>query len=292
MHSSHYYIKDWMEVRDILGRQFPKMYTYKSYRPASIYLPPSNKWDLGCGWSGALSMARDSGWPEGASSIRRLSDKYIDKITSSVYVKQYVYDVQGLSFDVGMLMQGEPEHWIRTEDTDIVERRSGKLYSVLINNAASSTIQTDEIARRGAATAALVYLLESTGTSTALDVTNKVVNVANTYSLRIDISLKKHGEPLDLDRLALITIHPAGLRRIMFKIKEQITTDEDRRAILIYAGTNRGYGVPVDITPEERTGVDIYGPAMVRSQPHPFISDDSTEEWIKQQLRKIGVINE
>lgn len=291
MNKAHYRIEDWMEVRRILRQPLPKMYSYKSYKPASSYLRGSKSWDLGCGWEGALAMAQDAGWPEGAANIKSLADKYIDSLSKSVYVKQYVYDVQGLSFDVGMLMQGEPEHWIRTEDTDEIDRKHGKLYSIMINTAASSSMNADVIMRRGAAAASIVSLLESVGMSTSLDVTNQVIGQKATHTLRIDISLKKHGEPLDMDRLALIAVHPAGLRRIMFKIKETITTEEERKAIVIYCKP-KSYGTPTDIPETELADVDIYSPALVRSRAHPFGSDSSTEEWIKSQLQKLGVVGE
>lgn len=289
MIKAHHIIEDWMQIRHILSRPLPSFYDQR--RRAGSLMQKSYKWDMDCGWDKAVLMANNEGWPEGAALVKNLSDKYINNLSHLEYIQQYVYDVEGLTFDVGLLMQGEPEHWIRREDTDEVSKRNGKLYNVVINIGASSSVPSDYIVRRGAAAAAVVSLIEYAGLSCRLTTTDFVVNHKGTCESRVDLTLKRHGEPLDIDRLALAAVHPVGLRRIFFRVNELLNTDAMRKGMPYYVAT-RSYGVPADLP--DLSGIDVYAPTMRATKKTvldaPFSCDIKTEGWIKQQLVKLGVV--
>lgn len=288
---SHRIIEDWMQVRQILSRPLPAFYR-GSRKPASEQ-PASPAWDLNCGWRNAYLMANDIGWPEGTAIVKALSDKYINNLSHLEYLPQYVYDVQGAAFDIGLLMQGEPEHWIRKEDSNDIVKKHGKLYNAVINVTASHTVPADYIIRRGAATASIVSLIEYAGLSCELVATFATRGNKNSeLRQRLDIRLKRHGEPLDIDRLALISVHPAGLRRLFVRMTELLSTDAEKIGVPYYI-TRKSYGIPMDI--DDLTGIDVYSPAIIsrKSTPlvTPFSCDTRTEAWIKEELVKLGVAN-
>lgn len=291
MIKEHKVINNWMQVRQILSRPLPPFYT-KARMPGSLR-PGSKDWDMDCGWEKAFVMANNQGWPDGAALIKNLSDKYIASLAHLKYAQQYVYDTEGLAFDVGLLMQGEPEHWIKTENTDEVNKKNGRLYNVVINIGASHSIPSEYIVRRGAAAASIVSLIEYAGFGCSLTATNFAANRKRTCEHRCDLILKQHGEPLDIDRLALATVHPAGVRRIFFRISEMLSSDAMRRYMPFYINGG-SYGIPQDLC--NLAGVDVYAPALravkKRITETPFSCDAKTEAWIKSQLSILGVVND
>ena len=74
-----------------------------------------------------------------------------------------------------------------------------------------------------------------------------------------EFPIKKAGIPMDIDRCAFAIIHPALLRRIMFRMME---LDNDAYDIFHY-----GYGRPADVPQHMRTG-KIYFPMTNNFNPY------------------------
>ena len=74
-----------------------------------------------------------------------------------------------------------------------------------------------------------------------------------------EFPIKKAGIPMDIDRCAFAIIHPALLRRIMFRMME---LDNDA-----YEEFSDGYGCPADVPHHMRTG-KIYFPMQDNFNPY------------------------
>jgi len=275
----------WRHVADTLQSPDPAYYG-NGKQPSATNKPASHDWDYNAGWNGTLKMAGAEGWPEGSERIKRYTDRYIAQLASKVKLPTYYPEVVGDFYDVGLLMSGEPEHWLQREDSDQSTAAAGRVYRVVLNISASWNVPPETIERRGAAAAALVQLLELAGLTTELTVVFAVKK--DQARMTAEINLKSASEPLDLDRLALVAIHPAGLRRIGFRLMEIDATDNERDYYEYYSSGL--YGYPCNVGEDEQG--DVYSPSISSASPTPFSADKTTLAWIKEQLTRLGAMGE
>lgn len=276
------HLDSWGAVVAALDAPTPEYYANRGCTRSSEAEDRAYDWDWKAGWSGARKMAGAAGWPDGVQRIKRFADRFVSSLASKVSLPEYYPDVTGEYFDVGVLMTGEPEHWYQREDSPQTISAAGRVYRVVLNLGASAMVDADDIARRGAAAAAVVQLLELSGRTVELVAVGTTCKGAR---LGVSVTLKAANDSLDLDRLALVAIHPAGLRRLWFRLYEQLATDAERDANYLYSGGS--YGSPEDV-PEADRG-DIYSPTMWGSSG-AFGSDQGAERWIEEQLRALGAI--
>lgn len=281
----NYTLPDWAALVAALDR--PESDYDRRKGRESIDMKPSWSWDMSAGWAGARRMAGAAGWPEGAEKIRHYTDRWVPRLASMVSLPTYSPDLTGEFFDVGVLMSGEPEHWYQREESPATITAAGRIYKVVINLAASANVRSETLVRRGAAVAAVVAALEATGAAVAVEATDRATRYhgQRQHTSDICVALKAPGEALDLDRLALVAVHPAGLRRLWFRLAEALLTDAARDALDV--SREGGYGRPVDRDDADRG--DVYSPALIGGDGE-FGSDASAEAWAMAQLRALGAI--
>lgn len=277
------HLSDWGAVVSALDAPMPAYYTRLGRTRSSESEGRSHDWDWKAGWGGARKMAGAAGWPDGVGRIKRFTDRFVSSLASKISLPEYYPDVTGEYFDVGVLMSGEPEHWYQREDSPTAIDAAGRVYRVVLNLGASALIDADCLARRGAAAAAVVQLLELSGRTCELIAVG--TSVRGEKGLAVSVTLKAPNDSLDLDRLALVAIHPAGLRRLWFRLFEALATDAERDDLGMREGG--GYGAPRDVAEAERG--DIYSPAMF-FKLGAFKDDQGAERWVEEQLRKLGAI--
>lgn len=282
MTTRNVHLADWGQLVAALDTPIAKYYAGKLKR-SSVVNPPSQQWDWHAGWTRSRAMAGAAGWPDGVGRVKRLTDRFVSALASKVSLPEYYPEVAGDYFDVGVLMSGEPEHWYQREDSPTTIDAAGRIYRVVLNLGASCTIDADCLARRGAAAAAVVQLLELSGRAVELIAVS--TSIRGGTGLAVSVTLKASNDSLDLDRLALVAIHPAGLRRLWFRLFESLATDAERDALGIHEGG--GYGAPRDVAESERG--DIYSPAMFGGAG-AFGDDAGAERWVEDQLRTLGAI--
>lgn len=276
------HLANWGQLVAALDAPTPRYYAGKLKR-SSVANPPSQQWDWHAGWTRSRAMAGAAGWPDGVGRVKRLTDRFVNTLASKISLPEYYPEVTGDYFDVGVLMSGEPEHWYQREDAPVTIDAAGRIYRVVLNLGASCTIDADCLARRGAAAAAVVQLLELSGRAVELIAVS--TSVRSGTGLAVAVTLKASNESLDLDRLALVAIHPAGLRRLWFRLFENLATDTERDALGMHEGG--GYGAPRDVAESEQG--DIYSPAMFGGAG-PFYDDAGAETWLQTELKKLGAI--
>lgn len=225
----------------------------------------------------AADLARN-GWPEGAERIERLAARMRERIgrqLAEIETPALDHDVAGFMPDVGAYLAGEPDAMLTWEPR--VEPKP--TVSILVHTGMLAMTSLAAYERRGAAAAALVDLLESSGVRCEVVGFHAVGATGALEHSAWSVTIKRPDMPLDLDRLAFLLAHPSSHRRINFGVREQ-TIEE--------AGDwpAHGYGHTEDLFAEEQDG-HIYIGAL--SYGAAFGSDAEADEWILEQLRGQGI---
>ena len=119
------------------------------------------------------------------------------------------YDVVGDYIDMGRYMEGIPEAWGSMHNGNARNRR----VNILIDLNQVWSIKHGDITHRGERILRLVDALEAGGIRTQL------VGMESNECGHVEIILKRHGEPLTITDLAVVS-HPEFLRRIIFRVNE------------------------------------------------------------------------
>jgi len=226
----------------------------------------------------SFSEAKDlliNGWPEGTKSILKLKEKldlnaFVEK---SFAIK---YDLIGDYPDPGVYNSGNPECMI---DFTYKNNKKG-IINIYINSVASSTFSDEDFLRRGASTLCLIDHLENQGYRCGLYTGESLTSYGNT-TYEIIAPLKEPNQQIDLSRLAFVTSHPSFLRRIIFYINE--LSPENIRSTF---GFNEygSYGRPSAFLNISKLPIDLSIPELHSNRQNPFVSDENSEEWIRQQV--------
>jgi len=224
----------------------------------------------------ATALARE-GWTAGEQRARSLSDQFLATVAPYIQREEFNPDVHGVTFDVGTLLTGTPDHWLRL---DTVESPDGgyvqRHCSILLNGAVSASVDSAVIVARGACVAALVHALTVAGVATT------VTMLWRTGPYQGTLCLKTSDQDLDLARIAFCTAHPAMFRRLIFRSLEETCNTPARAAQL-----SGNYGVPND--PDPLPACDVYLGRMLYGETQ-WTDPAAADAWIKEQLRAFGVL--
>jgi len=223
------------------------------------------------GWQECQTALR-LGWQEGVDAVNSKSAKIESILGASIIREAYSPAVTGLFFDTGLVLSGEPECWLQTVEEDT----GSKVVTVSINACISGSVNKRTIIDRGAAVCALVKLLETQGKSVRV-LYGMGLNTNWDMSgdtCRLEVTLKREGDPLDLDTLAFWLVCPDAFRRLCFRFIE---------AHEIWKQVGKGYGYPdTNWNPE----ADVKIPAISSCEDW---GQARTEGWIKGILKAQGI---
>lgn len=245
----------------------------------------------GAGFSGAESFGEAldlaCGWPEGAEEILRYQTEIMSGIADMIAKPTYfISDDPSGSFDVQAFMSGEPEYWINEKASGDPSRRKGQIVSMLFSSSCAGSVQHDTIVRRGAVALSIADALERAGYAVAIDIediSSTTYGKVGNGSVAVHIAAKRSDEVLDIARMAFPMIHPAFLRRLMFKAVELAPQyDLD---VSDLPDSSYGYPVPVDYPM-----YDIVFPAMKASDESKYSSDKRALDEAKKALNKFNVM--
>jgi hypothetical protein len=226
----------------------------------------------------ALKLARE-GWAEGRAEVERLRAALVGTLVGQLRQQEYVLDVQGLVMDMGLVTEGQPECWLDTRDTD--ERRTGgRIVRVHLNGVVSANIEHDVIRARGAAVAALCDLLEAAGRRVELTISYALSTLPRKrVAMLVTVPVKQADEPLQVDQLAFMLMHPSALRRVAFSTWECLPADM-RRALHIPGC----YGFPK--TANLEADIDVpSGPGWEKQ----WRNVGQAKQWLETSLRSQGI---
>lgn len=231
-------------------------------------------------WRDAVKLAVN-GWEEGALLAEKFSSQFLDVVASLLKIDDYFYDVNGQDFDLDRVLIGEPECWLQTEQIE-VKAPANHTLRVAVNIGASAMVPASVLVRKGAATIALVRLLEKTRRSVEIVAFSNAQRemfdfnkpVMGSEFCNVSVTLKNAGEDVDLSKLAFGLAHPSMLRRLMFAVRERT-----------WVNLPSNYGFSTDYLKPE---CDIYVGASSAFNA-AFETEEGAEQWILAELTKQGV---
>lgn len=248
-------------------------------RRESINYMGDVSWDLGVKWQGALDLAK-TGWPEGAKKAQEYTDALFAKVAASMPVPEQQWDTEGLGWDIGKVMNNEPEHWFHYQDGRDIQD-GPRFIRVVVNVAASAGIDSRTLLARGSVVAALVELLEFAGHRVELQVVECTAGGwGQRQSFLMGTTVKTFLAPLHMPLVAYAVSHPSVLRRLVFAVKENCPEWEA-------LGVPNGYGAPAEV-PTDMQG-DVYCPKMHLQDGVPWEDPKAAVRWIIHELGKQGV---
>jgi hypothetical protein len=231
----------------------------------------------GCTDAQAVEWAK-FGWLDGAKRARVTSQMMFDRLGALIERVDIQYDVEGHAIDIARYIEGEPECWMRFEQT-MIDGTSPKHIRVLLNISASAGVSVDSLLARGAVTCALIELLEYAGHRVELSIGMKASS-SEYYLVRVLV--KPFDQPLDLAKVAYVFGHPSVLRYHIFSLMET-----EPAYIREKIGVNWGYGKPTNMNDDER-GDALYIPSAMYGDEQ-WTNPARAERWVREQLKKQGV---
>lgn len=240
------------------------------------YLTTRSDFNGGISPEKAHQLVRN-GWPEGIEASNELCTMIKHKIGNRIKIQCPKYEVSGGVPDVGCFLSNDPEHFITREPID--REGVGTCLRFRVNLGVSALVSNEAILNRGIAVVATALALESAGKSTEIDVfyagnlNYGAFDHFKSNKVQVEISVKKFGYGLEMDKLAFCMGHPAFFRRWIFHL------------IRATSCNNSGLGTPVkDWFPEVG---DIQTPELYGS-----FSEDEAVTYALKCLETSGVLIE
>ena len=171
------------------------------------------------GWYGtidfntAVDMAIKTGWPEGR---QLLADSYAIVAPRPEPVISEAFSVAGMYPNIPIYLAGSPECMVDRFASNIAVN---PIVRIDYTNGGISTVSAKSLMLRGAAVLSLCNQLERRGYS--IEICLAAHTVSSDHSFDTRITVKRAGEPIDLDRLAFSLAHPSTHRRLRFSLLEQ-----------------------------------------------------------------------
>jgi len=228
-------------------------------------------------WSGTRTYAEAralvmNGWKEGRDKMEPAMAAAI-AATAPMPSKAPRFDVAGEYPDVARFIAGDPMNMVRQVRAS---QRRRPVIKVVTSISAASNVSPQAMIYRGAAILAQVDAWEAAGWSVEIIATEVGTNTGargipfgfqhgafrnDGYGMVTEITLKKAGEPMDLDALTFAMIHPAMLRRFSLGAQERIDLNLANR---------NSYGRPtsLELLTSTRTGRTI---AQEMADEGPFV---------------------
>ena len=250
-------------------------------RQSSISTDPSRvSWCQSASYDAAAALL-SHGWPEGR-------DKIADALTTAHRLQAPEpalapgYDVGGAYPCVPMAVAGEPACMVSPTASIVEQRPVVEIWSDLSMSAATGGAA---ILHRGAAILAWIDALETSGyrvSLTFVDYSTKRGG-ASTYSLRVQA--KRPDQPMELDRLAFVLMHPSMLRRLQFATMERCPGIES-------AMGEGSYGSVTDWPSADVPPGVIYLPPIAHDNRHSYATQEGANARVRAALVAAGVLAE
>lgn len=206
----------------------------------------------GEGWYGTSNITEayrlvEEGDRQTAEKVQEVYDKM--KASNIVSVKEsYNLSDEGLFFDVGTFLEGNPEYWLNPVNEEA--RNHKTVIKVYVNIRSGASMRQYEYFKRGANVFMILQALESAGHS--VELIGVMVNGGDQNhrddKLITQIILKRAGQALDFDKLAYCLANISFYRRLYFKFKELLPYEVRS----VFGVTPHGsYGANSDIDPDD-----------------------------------------
>jgi hypothetical protein len=266
----------------------------KDARYASKSETPSQDWDLGTGFEGAMDLLSAGGfWPEGATKMVREAQTMRDIIRQTPF-PQVVRHYHGSSPAMAAFMRGDPRNMRKQKPLPMPSK---PILRIAIALNASAVIDANDIVNRGAAWLTIIESLESQGYRCEVDAVALITtedqmeerDQSKAIWSDLRVRIKDADQPFNPNQLAFMTAHPAANRRIAFAVRERV----DHWAFI----TQESYGA-VAAHPNRVARLakeyDIYSEPLVWAQKSQFASATSAlgtiRRLVNDQLEKLDAL--
>lgn len=165
-------------------------------------------------------------------SLMEIMEERLAERFGNRFVTQYA--VAGGTVDIGKFVTGEPEcmlEWVSEPAASM-----GRVVKVAVAGTASSSIDPEDMVRRGTAVVALLDTLHKLGVGLELWWDSTISGSDSTDHSTV-VKLHDSSNPLDIDDLMWAVCHPSMLRRVTFAVQERSKTAKAQ-------GVGGGYGKP------------------------------------------------
>ena len=152
-----------------------------------------------------------------SQKMKKMTHLHINKLKQfDIKVSEWVYDVEGMFFDVGAVLMGEPEAWL--QEVNVTDE---KFVTLNINASFTSNVNTSTVRENAAKLLALSVALEKSGIRTEINMNYRSRNVEKGGKSVSNVITKGKAldEPLNYKKLAIL-LSPQFFRRGVFRVRE------------------------------------------------------------------------
>jgi hypothetical protein len=218
------------------------------------------------------------GWKDVIGDINHWRDLVVKDISSQLPKPQLAFDKVGSFWDVGRVVENDPDCWQTEEESMEIDRQDkGNLVRIVINTATSADVRSKTHTARCGAVLAICQLLEMMGFYTQFEITT-AIGVKNAKKLEFRTIAKRPNQVFNIAALAYWSSEYME-RHIDFAICE--TMDE----CLVGSGITYGWPIfthdPGDICFDRGASADVN-----------WLDEQSAKNYIIKQLEKQGVVLE
>jgi hypothetical protein len=278
------HIHRWDEYQDFIQKSTQSPFTDTGRNYKSSQETGSGHFNTFDTWAECVE-AVDEGWMDGLKKIR----ESVSLVGISGHGgTEFRYDVEGVMFDMGRVMEGHPECWMNEFIED--EQAGHKSVRIMINASCSAGVSSDSVFNRGAVIVSIVDQLEARG----IRVEIWVVDVSHCYGvskcLYNTVCVKKFDEALNLEKFAFQCANSDYQRRICFSYYERSKEIEDWFQF-------SGYGRPQSVYKAKASfrtaGLDLDDFDIIfdyeAGEFRRFSNPEKSRNEIKKELEKFGI---
>ena len=174
-------------------------------------------------WTGTETWAEfetylEEGNKEATKSIKEYTKLYVDKF-EQLYTSNigYEFDVTGEFFDIGAVMVGEPEAWIKQ-----IEIKDEKFIEINIQGTYPHNANLEIVKQNASKLLAIASVLDSQGFSVRLNMVfrqKKCAKRGKVKNLDVFIPIKDYNQPFDYKKMGILVGVPF-FRRGIFRVLE------------------------------------------------------------------------
>jgi len=229
----------------------------------------------------AVSLALN-GWHDIRPQVDAVFTDVEQRISDVLEMRfQTMHNYTGFSVDMGRYLQGDPECMLDYVPEE--QQGMGRVVKVVVNIAASCTIDPDDIMRRGVAVVALIDTLHKLGVGVEIWADESLTGKAGgKFANRV--KMHDSAQMVDIDSLMFGLAHPSMLRRLVFSMQEQ-----SKNANAQGAKAGGGYGIPASFHMNAGLDADVIVDKL--QDGHGDLVRDPVG-WVLSTVRGLGLIEE
>ena len=241
----------------------------KQANPRESTSETNDSW-AGASYNGALEMLT-SGWEKGRDKMEVFQRGITSEIKPRDIGPQSFFDMTGEECDIGRFCSFDPENMLdfRFEETS----KQGRIIKLMVQGWVHAGAKQDQMLRRGAAAVAIADALEGAGYRVELEL-YFYNRESNEYHSIFYVPVKDADQNLQIDRLTYLFCHVSVMRRLWFRVAEQMEPEDFYKYVTSHYGTS--CSVPKSLREENEVWI---------TTDHLFNKDADAINFINETLQ-------